>query len=125
MSNNLSANPSQEDMKELENLYNSKQFLALENKAGQLIKKYSKNVNLQNILGIAFQAQGKLKDSIEIFKKVIKMKPNYYLAYYNLGNVLRQSFSLEGAKTSYKKCIEINPRYIDAYIGLGLVLVDL
>ena len=55
MSNNLSANPSQEDMKELENLYNSKQFLALENKAGQLIKKYSKNVNLQNILGIAFQ----------------------------------------------------------------------
>ena len=41
MSNNLSANPSQEDMKELENLYNSKQFLALENKAGQLIKKYS------------------------------------------------------------------------------------
>ena len=125
MSNNLSANPSQKDMKELENLYNLKQFLALENKAGQLLKKYSKNVNLQNILGIAFQAQGKFKDSIEIFEKVIKLKPNYYLAYYNLGNVQRQSFSLEGAKTSYKKCIEINPRYIDAYIGLGLVLVDL
>jgi len=125
MPDNISSAPNQQDMNELKNLYDSRQFNILEAKSKQLIKKYSKNVDLQNILGIALQAQGKLNESIDVFKKAIKLEPKFYVGYYNLGNVLKQSLSLKDAKMYYKKCVEINPRYIDGYIGLGLILLDL
>ena len=54
--------PNQQDMRELENLYNSRQFNSLENRVKQLLKKYPKNTNLYNILGIALKDQWKLID---------------------------------------------------------------
>ena len=125
MSNNSSSEPSQQDMNELENLYKSSQFNTLENKVEELLKKHSKNVNLHNILGVSLQVQGKLKESLKIFEKIIKLQPNFYLAHYNMGNVLKQSLDLKGAKTCYEKCINFSPTFIDAHIGLGLILLDL
>ena len=116
--------PNQQDMRELENLYNSRQFNSLENRVKQLLKKYPKNTNLHNILGIALKDQWKLTDSIEIFEKAIKIQPNFYIAYHNMGNVLQDLCRLDEAKTCYQKCIGINPNYIEAYIGLGKVLLD-
>ena len=116
--------PNQQDMRELENLYNSRQFNSLENRVKQLLKKYPKNTNLHNILGIALKDQWKLTDSIEIFEKAIKIQPNFYIAYHNMGNVLQDLCRLDEAKTCYQKCIGINPNYIEAYISLGKILLD-
>ena len=117
-------NPNQQDMRELENLYNSRQFNSLENRVKQLLKKYPKNTNLHNILGIALKDQWKLTDSIAIFEKAIKIQPNFYIAYHNMGNVLQDLCRLDEAKTCYQKCIGINPNYIEAYISLGKILLD-
>jgi len=123
--NNLSATQQKEDMNELKNLYDSKQFNILEKKTKELITKYSNNVNLQNILGVALQAQGKIKESIDTFQKTVNLKPNFYVGYYNLGNAFKQMLSLKEAKICYEKCLKINPKYIEGYIGLGLILLDL
>ena len=117
-------NPNQQDMRELENLYNSRQFNSLENRVKQLLKKYPKNTNLHNILGVALKDQWKLSDSIKIFEKTIKIQPNFYIAYHNMGNVLQDLCRLDEAKTCYQKCIGINPNYIEAYISLGKILLD-
>ena len=87
--------PNQQDMRELENLYNSRQFNSLENRVKQLLKKYPKNTNLHNILGIALKDQWKLTDSIEIFEKAIKIQPNFYIAYHNMVNVLKELCRLD------------------------------
>ena len=47
--NNSKADPNQEDMIELQNLYKLNQLDLLETKARQLLKKYSTNVHLNNI----------------------------------------------------------------------------
>ena len=117
--------PSQQDMKEIENLHKLRQFNHLENKARKLLNKYTKNINLQNILGYALSSQWKLIDAIEIFEKIIKIQPDFYFAYNNIANVLKNLSRLDEAKTYYQKCIKINPKYIDAYIGLGNILLDL
>ena len=117
-------NPNHQDMRELENLYNSRQFNFLENRVKQLLKKYPKNTNIQNILGIALKDQWKLSDSIKIFEKTIKIQPNFYIAYHNMGNVLKDLCRLDEAKIYYQKCIKINSEYIDAYIGLGKTFLD-
>ena len=46
---NVDLNPSQQDMRELQYLYNSNEFYILENKARGLLKKYNKSIELQNI----------------------------------------------------------------------------
>ena len=122
---NVDINPSQQDMRELQYLYNSNEFYILENKARGLLKKYKKSVDLQNILGFALSSQGKLIDATKIFEKIIKTQPDFYFAYNNMGNVLKDLCKLDEAKIYYQKCIKINPNYIEAYIGLGKIFLDL
>ena len=122
---NVDLNPSQQDMRELQYLYNSNEFYILENKARGLLKKYNKSVELQNILGFALSSQWKLIDAIKIFEKIIKTQPDFYFAYNNMGNVLKDLCRLDEAKIYYQKCIKINPNYIEAYIGLGKIFLDL
>ena len=122
---NVDINPSQQDMKELQYLYNSNEFYILENKARGLLKKYNKSVELQNILGFALSSQRKLIDATKIFEKIIKTQPDFYFAYNNMGNVLKDLCKLDEAKIYYQKCIKINPNYIEAYIGLGKIFLDL
>ena len=122
---NVDINPSQQDMKELQYLYNSNEFYILENKARGLLKKYNKSIELQNILGFALSSQRKLIDATKIFEKIIKTQPDFYFAYNNMGNVLKDLCKLDEAKIYYQKCIKINPNYIEAYIGLGKIFLDL
>ena len=122
---NVDINPSQQDMRELQYLYNSNEFYILENKARGLLKKYNKSIELQNILGFALSSQQKLIDAIKIFEKIIKTQPDFYFAYNNMGNVLKDLCKLDEAKIYYQKCIKINPKYIEAYIGLGKIFLDL
>ena len=122
---NVDLNPSQQDMRELQYLYNSNEFYILENKARGLLKKYNKSVELQNILGFALSSQGKLIDANKNFEKIIKTQPDFYFAYNNMGNVLKDLCKLDEAKIYYQKCIKINPNYIEAYIGLGKIFLDL
>ena len=122
---NVDLNPSQQDMRELQYLYNSNEFYILENKARGLLKKYNKSIELQNILGFALSSQWKLIDATKIFEKIIKTQPDFYFAYNNMGNVLKDLCKLDEAKIYYQKCIKINPNYIEAYIGLGKIFLDL
>ena len=122
---NVDLNPSQQDMRELQYLYNSNEFYILENKARGLLKKYNKSVELQNILGFALSSQWKLIDAIKIFEKIIKTQPDFYFAYNNMGNVLKDLCRFDESKIYYQKCIKINPNYIEAYIGLGKIFLDL
>ena len=122
---NVNPNPSQQDMKELQYLYNLREFSILESKARELLKKYKKNVELQNILGVALSVQWKSNYAIEIFENIIKIQPNFYFAYNNMGNALKDLCRLDEAKIYYQKCVKINPKYIDAYIGLGKIFLDL
>ena len=122
---NVDLNPSQQDMRELQYLYNSNEFYILENKARGLLKKYNKSIELQNILGFALSSQRKLIDATKIFEKIIKTQPDFYFAYNNMGNVLKDLCRLDEAKIYYQNCIKINPNYIEAYIGLGKIFLDL
>jgi len=123
--NNSDFGPDQKSMRELENLYKLNQYDSLEKKARELLNKYYENTNLYNILGVTLIAQSKLNDAIKIFEKIIKIQPNFYFAYHNMGNVLKDLSRLDEAKTYYQKCIKVNPNYIQAYISLGKILLDL
>jgi len=124
MSNNSFSKSLQKEMIELQNLFRLQKFKEIENETNKLLKKYPSNPDLQNILGVSLQAQGKLSESLKTFNELLKLEPNFYLAHYNLGNLFKELLNLDAAKTSYEKCIQFNSSYLKAYIGLGLIFLD-
>ena len=121
----LNNQPSQNEMGELEKLFNLNELDTLERKAKELISKYSKVANLYNILGIVLQRKKKFDEAIFNFNKAIDIQSNFHLAYNNLGNVLFIKKKFDEAINNYKKTIKINPNYAEAYNNLGNALSEL
>ena len=61
---------------------------------------------------------------IRHYLTAIKLKPDYAIAYYGLGNVFYAQGETEQALQSYRKATEIDPQLAEAFNGLGNVSVD-
>ncbi len=66
-----------------------------------------------------FLKQGKLQEAENLYKKILKIDPNFIKAYNNLGIVFRQQGNLELAEENYRKAIKLDPNYFQAYGNLG------
>lgn len=72
--------------------------------------------------GVMCLQQDKFSGGIENFKNAIKVKPDDYEAYNNLGWAQMGEERLDSAIESYNKAIEIKPNYATAYNNLGEAL---
>jgi len=119
------ANPSQNQIDTLANLYQSGQMAKTESFCRELLQSHPQSLIVINVLGAALKDQGKLKDAIQAFSKVIQLKPDYIEAYYNRGVVLQELGQLSKAVDSYNKAIQLKPDYAQAYNNSGLALQEL
>ena len=60
-----------------------------------------------------------------MYKKALKLDPNYADAYFNIGSILGMSKQYEEAIREFKKCIKANPDYILAYHYIGVTYQNL
>ena len=58
--------------------------------------------------------------SINSFKKAIKIDPNFFQAYNNIGLSFYEFGEYEKAINSFEKTLKINPNYFEAYNSIGL-----
>ncbi|MBT3593646.1 MAG: tetratricopeptide repeat protein, partial [Hellea sp.] len=56
--------------------------------------------------------------------KALALKPDSAVAFYNMGNVLKERGKLEEAIEAYNKALVFNPDYADAHNNIGNVLQD-
>src|SRR6266511_129723 len=61
-------------------------------------------------------------EAVAAYEKAIRIKPDYALAYVNLGVALADQKKPDEAVAAYRKAIEIKPDLAKAYNGLGVVL---
>lgn len=77
-------------------------------------------------LGLIAYQQGKDKESIGYYDKLIRLAPNDAEAYFNRGcakgRVLKDT---EGAIKDYDKAIELEPNYAEAYANRGVEKINL
>mgnify|MGYP001399740337 CR=1 FL=1 len=68
----------------------------------------------------------KLKESEELCRKAIELKPDFVDAYRNLGDTLKRLDKFDDAIMSYNKAITLNPNFIEVYNLLGVTfnLID-
>ena len=90
-----------------------------------LIKKFSDQQILYNILSLAYQQKGENDKSIDLLTNALKKNPknifllnNMAVSYYNKKNLVE-------AEYYFKRVLEINPNYINALNNLGNLKKDL
>ncbi|MCG8570514.1 MAG: AAA family ATPase [Spirochaetes bacterium] len=92
-------------------------------------KKYlrfnSDNSDVLNDMGNIYFDMKDYKNSIKCYQKTIKLEPDAYWAYYNIGLATLEldnssDKAIEHAKNWFKKAIRINPEYYPALNELGL-----
>ena len=72
-------------------------------------------------MGNALKDSGKIKESIDCYKKAIELNPNFPNAYDNLGNALNYDEKIMEAIECFKKSIDLDPNYAEGYFNLSIL----
>ena len=75
------------------------------------------SVELYNT-GVKSLELNQLEEAHILFKKAIKINPNFFQAHYNIGNVLRRIGKLTEAIPFYKNCLKIKGDFFQAHYSL-------
>ena len=109
------------ELDEVQNLYNSKNFLNAEDKINELIKKFPKLANLHYYLGLVLRKKDEINKAIKAFEQTIELQPNFAYAFSNLGDIYKFRKKTDLAINNYKKAIELDPDISEAHNNLGNV----
>ena len=114
----------QDELKSLMNLFGQQKFEQVFRGTQQLTKKYSNNVTLWNLMGVAAIQIGQSDSAVLAFKNAINVNPSSADAHNNLGNILQEQGKLEEAIDAYKKVLSIEPNSASALNNMGVALKD-
>jgi len=77
-----------------------------------------------NVLGLAFQKQGKLNEAVSCYRKALALEANSAEVHYNLGGALLQQGMVDEAVASYGQALSSRPDYAEAHNNLGVALLQ-
>ena len=113
------------NLSELFDLFNKKKFSVAKIKCENLLKKIDPNFEIFNLYAVILYELEEYDEAIINWKKSIKLNPNYFHGYNNLGNVYLKKNELNFAIEFYDKAIEIKNDYYEAYHNKGNVNLKL
>ncbi|GEM_PF-2618188 len=77
---------------------------------------------IYNSIGNTYSMQRDAEAGINAYQNAVKLKPDYWKAYFNLGLTYSYREQYYDAASVYRKVTEIKPDYPDAYYNLGRAL---
>ena len=83
---------------------------------------YLQTPSASNNLGLIYRSKKNLDSSRIYFEKALKINPNYYMAYNNLGTLYMEEYHLyDEAMNYFKKVIQFDSTDTDALFNIGLL----
>jgi len=119
------SSPPHNQVNALIDLYHAGQMVETEKACLELLQTYPQALAVINILGAAFNAQGKLAEAVASYDQTIQLKPDNAEAYYNRGITLQALGRLTEAVASYDQAIQLKPDHVKAYCNRGVALQEL
>ena len=119
------AQPTEEQLKLLIELYQSGKLDEAESQAHALLKQFPDNLTCLNILGVVLDAKGKTEDAIKVYQNALQINENSAETHFNMGSILHRLGRSNEARVSYEKAISIKSDFLNAYFNLGLVYQNL
>ena len=124
-SSELSDDPSQQDIQDLTELFDQGKFQQVLDEAGELSRRFTSSLLLTNIEAASNAQIGNYGASIEQYRKIISLAPNYAEAHYNLGSVLWDMGDRDKSLQSYQRAVKIKPDYAEALNTIGVLMQDM
>ncbi len=113
------------DLDEVQDLFNQSKFDIALSKVSKLIKNNNKNFLPYNYRGIIHLNLGNHSQALCDFKKAVELNPNFVLGYNNIALSYRAIGNLEYAVNYLKKVLELDPNILEARINLGTCFSEL
>ena len=120
-----SQDPHPEHLQSIINLFSNGRLQQALSESSKMLEKFPNSINLYNIAGVSNAGLMQFDAAIDCYRKALKIKPDYFQAYNNMGNVLKDKDDQEAAIDCYRKAIKIKPDYFQAYNNMGNVLKDI
>ena len=86
-------------------------------------KKYPKSPELWSLTALILQNEGRFKESINAFEKVIELEPGRAANFTNLGLSLEKLGKIDAAMIQYNKAIAADRNYAVAHYNLGCLFL--
>jgi predicted O-linked N-acetylglucosamine transferase (SPINDLY family) len=85
------------------------------------------SAQIESLISLAQIAadKGEKEKAIDLYTRVIDLKPDHAQAYYKRGNLLRDLGQTQAALISYDQSIALDPEYANAFCNRGVVLQHL
>ena len=115
-------NPSQQDIDNLVESYQTGQYAEAENLAQLMTQDFPENPFGWKVLGAVLKETGRVNESLIPFQKSLEITPQDPTAYNNLGVTLQQLGRLEEAETFLRQAIVLKFDYAIAHNNLGITL---
>lgn len=77
------------------------------------------------LLGVCLEQLGNRAEAIEIFRRVVRTRPDHASAFSALGSAYREAGNYAEARTALERAVELNPKDLRANYQLGLVYAKL
>lgn len=118
----LPKQPHPSELQALHQLYQSGQLPLAEIQAKALLGRYPKSLALLNLLGMCQQGQGKLREAVISFRKMLNLDSGIAEVHFNLGAINTQLKDNKAAIGSYRKALQLKPDLTVAHFNLGTLL---
>ena len=123
--NQKTNNPSQKQINDLIQYYQTRRLIEAEKLANDIIEKFPKHPFSWKVLGVIFRETGRKSRAANVNQKVVELSPQDAEAHSNLGVTLQELGRLDEAEASYKHAIALKPNYAEAYNNMGITLQKL
>ncbi len=77
-----------------------------------------------NRIGIALEHQGRLDEAAKHYRIAVELKPDFFEAYANLGNIYYRQRKLKDAAKFYQRALQINDSYAPALNNLAMIYIE-
>jgi len=118
-------NPPQETMNSLVALYSQGQWQQGADWAETLVRNFPHGEVLHNVAGALNARIGRFERAVQLYDVAIALAPDYFEAFNNRGNALRELGRLENALASFDAAVQLNPAYAEAHMNRGIALAAL
>ena len=120
-----SIQPKNIQVKNLESLYNNKNFFELIKYSEVFLKKFPESKFIYNLIGVSYFNLGKYSNAVANYNTSISLNPKNSIAFNNKGLCLKKMGDFEGALENYKLALKINPNFLDVYNNIGNLYYEL
>jgi tetratricopeptide (TPR) repeat protein len=105
-------------------LISNNNWTGAQNVIDYVLSLYPNNQDALNLNGVICKNTNQVPKAIGLFQYIIQnINPDYFQAYYNLGNCFLLNKDYDKALAYFEKCIEINREYKNAYLNKAHVLM--